>query len=200
MMAATVGGGWVIGIQPQLSAAASTNDNRARVIIQNQANQALLARLKRDYEGIDELKKKLEFLRAAVPPAADISTFVSELNSLASSHKITVKAFSVTDAKPYTPPATDPGRGLKMTNPKITPANFVVIPIQFSISGDYLTVLDYVHDVQNGPRLFLVSTLSTTGSTSAAGVVKPKEPTAPVSQQVDATVGGFIYVLLDLKK
>ena len=203
VMVAVIAGGWVIGIQPQLAAVASANQNRANVEVQNATNEALLARLKRDYEGIDGLKNQLGILRTAVPADAEMSTFVTELNGLANTHGITVKSITVTDAKPYTP-ATMPSNGTPQagvtTNPKITSANFVVIPVQFSITGTYAKVLDFVHDVQTGPRLFLVSTLSSTGSTHSTGGAAAKTASATASGTVDSTVGGFVYVLLDTGK
>lgn len=200
-MVAIVGGGWLIGIQPQLTIIASANQNRANVEIQNATNEALLARLKKDYQGIDDLKKQLDSLRVAVPADAEMSTFVTELNTLASSHQITVKSITVSDAKPYTPAAT-PSNGTRQagTNPKITAANFVVIPVQFSITGTYAKVLDFVHDVQTGPRLFLVATLSSTASVNSPGVATAKKASATTRGTVDATIGGFVYVLLDSAK
>ena len=204
VMVGLVAGGWLIGIQPQLSAVASANQNRVSVESQNAKNQLLLSKLKKDFEGIADLKKQLDILRAAVPAGADISTFVSELNGLASSHKITVKSISVSDAKPYAPaplvPASTPGGrpSVMTTNPRITAANFVLIPLQFSVTGNYATVLDFVHDVQTGPRLFFVSTLTTTGSTTAAGVANAaKASKVVIPEKVDATIGGFVYVLLN---
>lgn len=203
VMVAVIAGGWVIGIQPQLAAVASANQNRASVEVQNATNEALLARLKKDYEGIDGLKNQLGILRTAIPAGAEMPSFVTELNGLASTHGITVKSITVTDAKPYTP-ATMPSNGTLqtgvMTNPKITSANFVVIPVQFSITGTYAKVLDFVHDVQTGPRLFLVSTLSSTGSTHSTGGTAAKTASATASGTVDATVGGFVYVLVDSGK
>ena len=203
VMVALAAGGWLIGIQPQLSAVDAANQNRVSVESQNAKNQLLLTKLKRDYEGIVALKNQLDTLRTAVPAGADISTFVSELNGLASTHKITVKSISVSDAKPYAPappvPAGTAGGKLSVTttNPRITAANFVLIPIQFSVNGNYATVLDFVHDVQTGPRLFFVSTLTTTGSTTAAGVANAaKASKVVIPEKVDATIGGFVYVLL----
>ncbi|MEK6648034.1 MAG: hypothetical protein AABY37_01815 [Actinomycetota bacterium] len=194
VIVAIVGGGWMIGIAPQLATIANANQNRANVQIQNATNQALLARLKKDYQNIDGLKKELDSLRVAVPASAEISTFVTELNTLANSHQITVKSISVNDAKSYTPIApapastSDKAPGETAVNTKITAANFVVIPVQFSVTGNYAKVLNFVHDVQVGPRLFLVSTLTSTGSTEVMGAVS--------TGKINSTIGGFIYVLL----
>ena len=190
-MVVIVGGGWLIGIAPQLAAVASANQNRASVELANAKNQILLTSLKKDYQNIDTLKKELDSLRAAVPASAEISTFVTALNALANSHQITVKSISVNDAKPYTPVA-------EVTNLKITAANFIIIPVQFSVAGDYVKVLDFVNDVQTGSRLFFLSTLSITGSTTATGAVnREKKSAAATPEKVDSTIGGFLYVLLD---
>jgi len=202
-MVVIVGGGWLIGIAPQLAAVAAANQNRASVELANAKNQILLTRLKKDYQNIDTLKKELDSLRAAVPASAEISTFVTALNALANSRQITVKSISVNDAKPYTPVAdapastTDKAPGAAVTNPKITAANFIVIPVQFSVAGDYVKVLDFVNDVQTGSRLFFLSTFSIIGSTTASGAVNREESSASATREkVDSTIGGYLYVLL----
>lgn len=193
-----IGGGWLVGIQPQMSAIADANQKRATVQLQNATSQALLVKLRKDYEGIDKLNQQLNLLRVAVPSSAQISTFVTELNTLASSHQIIVKSISVSDAKPYSPSVATTGSAQSAaTNSKITSANFILIPVQLSVSGPYAKVLDFVHQVQIGSRLFFVSMLSSSGSTDTKGTVNAKRPTAATPEKVDATIGGLVYVLLN---
>ena len=182
-----MGGGWVLGIAPQMAIAASANADRANAVISNQRNQLLLAKLKSDYQNIDALKNQLLALRQAVPPKEDIPSFVTELNTLSAANKVTLKSLMVSDAKPYTPTT--------QTNRNITSANFVVVPVQITVTGDYGRVLSFVNDVQMGQRLVLVSSLTTTGATNSKGV-KGSPSTTAGSQKVDSTIGGFIYVLL----
>lgn len=215
VMVAVVAMGWLLGIQPQLAAAAAADQQRSTVQTQNATNETVLAKLKKDYSSIEELKQQLVSLRQSVPASADMSAFVTELNSLSAGHQVTVKTITVSDAMPYTAPAAPaaapsasaspsatptpvptaaapaapvaPTAPPAVTNSKITAANFIAIPIQLSISGPYSNVLDFVNGLQMGPRLFLVTTFSTTASsdkTAGAGAV-------------DATVGGFVYVVLD---
>lgn len=194
--------GWLLGISPQLAAVDSTNRNRTIIINQNRVSELTLARLKQDYIGIDTLKTRIASLQVAVPASAQLSTFVTELNLLAARHKVTVKAISISDAQPYTTPPVPPtssnsSKTVILTNPKITPTNFVVIPIQISITGVFGEVLDFVHEVQVGPRLFLVATLSSkTSTTSTSGVASVKKTTKVGPTTVDSTIGGFVYVLL----
>lgn len=198
--------GWLVGIAPQLADASNANANRATVLTQNAANEAILRKLKTDYAGIDELRKELSVLKVAVPSSAEISTFVTELNQLANTHRVTVRSITVNDAKAYAPAALTPGNGTSeasipvTTNPRITSSNFIVIPVQFSVTGDYSKVLDFVHEVQVGPRLFLVSNLSSMGATDAKAVTSGGQSGLNPLQEVDATVGGYVYVLLDGQK
>ncbi len=199
--------GWQVGIAPQLADASNANANRLNVMNQNTKNEAILRKLKDDYAHIDAVRKELSLLKIAVPSSAEISSFVTELNTLANNHKITVRSITVNDARPYTPIAAPTavapsgGDNVPPTNSRITPSNFIVIPVQFSLTGDYASVLDFVHDVQVGPRLFLVSNLSSMGATDAKAVAVRGNKSGPnVLQKVDATVGGYVYVLISGSK
>ena len=207
LMAVVIVAGWLIGIAPELSDAATANRNRAAVLSQNMASEVKLRKLKQDYVGIDEFRKQLSILKVSVPASGEISTFVTELNTLANRQKVTVRSITVNDAKPYTPvaapAANTPGGSSNppTTNPRITSSNFIVVPVQFSVTGDYSSVLEFVHEVQVGVRLFLISNLSSTGATDGKAVaINGKKSGPKVLQKVDAMVGGYIYVLLDRAK
>lgn len=200
VMVVTVAGGWLIGIAPQLAEVASANRDRVAVMSANSRNEILLAKLKRDYENIDALKNQVSTLHESVPTTADVSSFVTELNSLAIARKVTLKSINVSDARAYTPSnqstaAKTSTSGSPQTNPKITTANFVTIPVTIGVAGDYSKVLDFVNDVQLGRRLFLVSTFSSMGATNSKGI-KGSPTTSGGSQRVDSTIAGFMYVLL----
>ena len=195
---AIIAGGWFIGIAPQLAVATSAKNERSNVMSANQRNQILLAKLKRDYLNIDALKNQVSNLQESVPPMTDIPSFVTELNTLANARGVTLKSFAVSDAKRYTPitqGSTGTPSGSSQINSKITPSNFVIIPVQIAVSGDYGKVLDFVNDVQLGRRLFLVSALSSMGATNSKGV-KGSPATSGGAQRVDSSITGYIYVLL----
>ena len=202
-----IGLGWLIGIAPVLATSSAARQNLSNVEIQNRLNGLLLERLRRDYEGIDELRVKRASLRESVPDSSKISTFVKELNLLAGSTQVLVKTIVVNDAKPYTPISVGmesdgkAGEGSSLTNPQITTANFIVLPIQFSLIGRYSKVLNFIQQVQNGQRLFLISNLTShksTGPGNASAVPSKADAntTGRASEIVEATVGGFIYVLI----
>jgi Tfp pilus assembly protein PilO len=196
-----VAAGYFIGIAPQLAAASSANSDRANVMAANARNEILLTKLKHDYQNIDALKNQVSNLQKSVPAAADVSSFVTELNSLANARKVTLKSITVSDARAYTPTTqavttNTATSGSPQTNPKITTANFVTIPVTIGVTGDYSRVLDFVNDVQLGRRLFLVSTLSSMGTTNSKGV-KGSPTTSGGSQKVDSSIAGYMYVLLN---
>jgi Tfp pilus assembly protein PilO len=197
-MVVIIAGGWFIGIAPQLAIATSAKNERSNVMAANARNQILLAKLKRDYQNIDALENQISNREESVPPIAETPSFVTELNTLANARGVTLKSFAVSDAKPYTP-ITQGSAGTpassSQVNPKITPKNFVIIPVQIAVSGDYGKVLDFVNDVQLGRRLFLVSALSSTGSTNSKGF-KGSATTSRGTQMVDSSITGYIYVLL----
>ena len=200
-MVMLIAAGYLIGIAPQLAVASSANSDRANVMASNARNEILLAKLKLDYQNIDALKSEVSTLQESVPTAADVSSFVTELNSLANTRKVTLKSITVSDARAYTPTTqaaatTTTTANSPQTNPKITTANFVTIPVTIGITGDYGKVLDFVNDIQLGRRLFLVSALTSTGSTNSKGV-KGSPNISGGSQKVDSTITGFMYVLLN---
>lgn len=195
LLALVTAAGWLVGIAPQLADASGTNANRAAVLSQNAINEAALRKLKVDYAAISEIRAQLSALRVSVPASGEFSTFVTELNLLANSHKVTVRSITVNEAKPYTPVAGP------ATNPRITSNNFIVVPVQFSVTGDYSSVLNFVHEVQVGARLFLISNLSSMGATDGKAVAVHGNKSGPnVLQKVDATVGGYVYVLIGERK
>lgn len=201
--------GWIVGVQPQLEAAASADHGRATVESQNAASAVSLAKLKKDYTKIDELKKQRTELQTAIPQGTDMSPFIDELHALEVTHGVKLTSITITDGQAYEPPkkAAAPAATATpapaapaasdqtvATSPKITKDNFTVMPIQLALSGKYSNVLNYVHGLQAGTRLVLVTSFSSTASKDSSGGATGDETPAP-SDEVDATIGGYVYVL-----
>ena len=203
LIIAIIAGGWFLEISPQRAITSNLNSERANVLALNSKNQLLLTQLKKEYQNIAPLKSQLDLLNRSIPPTANVSAFISELNSTANTYNVTIKSIVVSDAKPYALAAQAPAtNGTKEppapdSNLKINSANFVIIPLQISISGKDADVLDFVNGIQKGQRLFLISTFTSAGSigSNATSTIPPISKKAP--GLVDASVGGFIYVLLD---
>ncbi|WP_314148444.1 hypothetical protein [uncultured Leifsonia sp.] len=200
--------GWIVGVQPQLTSAAVSTAQRLTVDATNARYQAVLAALKADHEKLPQLQAQLSALKASVPPDAESSAFVKELNAIAAAHGVTITGLTFSDAVGYKPPATSPAAPAAAasgtststpapapspsstpqaptpeTNPLVTPSNFFASPVQVAVSGQLGNVLDFLQGAQKGTRLFLVTALSSNPSTTEG---------APAGT-VDATIGGYIY-------
>ncbi|TAM69501.1 MAG: hypothetical protein EPN48_09085 [Microbacteriaceae bacterium] len=221
-MVAVVAIGVLLGVQPQLAAAAAADAQRASIVADNATKQAVLDKLKSDYRQLPELKAQLSELEASVPPSANLPQFIDAIGALAASTGTTIASITPSDAQAYAPPvnaaaaaaagsaaadskstpaaspspaATTPAptptapaapqAPATVTNPQITAANFVAIPITIGITGSYAQALAFVDGLQHGTRLFLVTTFASAGSDSNAA--------GPTSW----TIGGYAYVLLD---
>jgi Tfp pilus assembly protein PilO len=208
VMVAVVALGWVLGIQPQLSAATEANSQRATVAQTNAAQEASLAKLKEDYKSIGKLNEQLAALDESVPSGTDAPDYVNQLDALAAASQVTLKGLTVADAQAYTPvapvaPAAPAASGdaaatptpteapalvaapgsPPVTNAKITAENFASLAVQITVSGPYTNVLNFVNGLQTGKRLFLVTGLATTAVADSPGVV-------------DGTISGLIYSIV----
>ncbi|ASD23178.1 hypothetical protein B7495_14545 [Cryobacterium sp. LW097] len=201
-------GGFVLGIQPQLSAAAAANEERASVAASNAGQSAVLDELKKDFENIDTLKAELAPLSASVPSDTGMPAFVNQLDVLAGATQVTLDGFTVSDATPYAPVATAdpaaastatpaptasdatvPAAGVPpVTSEQITAANFASLAVTITVSGGYANALNFVNGLQTGERLFLVSGITTTARDAAEGET--------ASGGVNAVITGLVYVLV----
>lgn len=214
VMALILAGGWVVGIQPQLAAIADADAQKAAVDGTNARNLQVLEQLKKDSADLPKLTSRLAELAASVPDGSSIPTFTDQLNALyTSSHVICVdQAFadavaykpvvpaaaapvapsgSSTPAPTATPtptpavPTAAPAGVPPVANALITSQNFAAQPVTITVRGQYADILSFVNGLQTGPRLFLVTALSTaptTGTDAAPG-------------SLDGKIAGYIYSL-----
>jgi Tfp pilus assembly protein PilO len=204
LMIAVVAGGWLLAVQPALASAVAADDTRTDVRSQNDAMRAEVAALQAAEANLPALQKDVAKLNASIPTTDDSSALIHGINDLARNADVVVDGITLEDPQPYAPPqAAAPAveapadetatAGTEATvdllqpasDPRITPANFVLVPVTVAVSGSFGDVLDFVHGVQTGPRLFLVNKLTTAADAEGNG------------SKVSANVGGFVYVLLD---
>ena len=74
-----------------------------------------------------------------------------------------------------------------VTDPAVTTANFSTIAVTVDIQGSYDQALDFVDRIQKGPRLFLVTAITSS---------EPEEGSETAEGQT-WTVGGLVFVLQD---
>ena len=97
--------GWIVGIQPQLAATATANDQRASVEQTNVMQEAALAKLKKDFAGIEALKDELASLSQSVPTGTEAPAFLNQLDALAIAYGVTLTGVTMDDPQAYTPVA-----------------------------------------------------------------------------------------------
>ena len=201
--------GWFVGVDPQLQAKASTDEQRVSVEAQNTATELAIAKLKGDFESIDELRTELAGLRGSIPAGGELPAFLTQLDTLASESATSVTSLTVAEAIEYTAPATsvvvepvEPAEGDEsvetdaaasvpetpetptvLTDARITADNFVAIPITVTVQGNRDGARSFVDKLQHGPRLFMATQITIS-------------PAGDESLLFDTTVTGYIYTLL----
>ena len=199
--------GFFLGVQPHLAQAASDRTDQVTVDATNRTTAAELARLKERAESLPKLKAELAALTASVPSSASMSSFYGAVDSVAAKAGVKVSAITTSDAVAYTAPAAatdaaaeatdgataEPTTGATdeatapLTDPAISAANFSAIPVSVSVDGSFDQALSFVGGMQDGARLFLVTTVSSSVS---------QDSTDPAAAAATTwTFGGYVYVL-----
>ncbi len=213
MMVALVAVGYFLVAQPQLAATSTANAQLVDAQSQISTTQAALVSLKNEQKKLPALKKQLKALASSIPSNIDGSAYIRGLNDLASAAGVTITSLQVNDPQAYVapvsaaPPAatsTSPSPSASAapatapttpvitgwtptTNALIASTNFVDIPVSVTVTGSFDSSLGFIHGLQNGTRLFLVT-----------GIVTKQSEDASVGGVV-TTVSGFIYALIDPK-
>ncbi|MCS0647259.1 hypothetical protein [Curtobacterium flaccumfaciens] len=209
--------GFFLGVQPHLAQAASDRTDQVSVDATNRTTAAELARLKDRAKSLPAMKAELAELTTSVPSSANMSSFYGAVDGVAARAGVKVSAITTSDAVAYTAPvaastaagtedssasatdeatdeatpeptaastgdATVPG-----TDPAISAANFSAIPVSVSVDGSFDQALSFVGGMQDGARLFLVTTVSSSIS---------QDSTDPAAAAATTwTFGGYVYVL-----
>lgn len=214
-MVVVVALGLLFGIQPQLSAAFTAEQQRQSVAADNAVKLAQLHKLESDFKQLPALKATLKQLEESVPPSSELPAMISNLDALAASTGTTIESIAVKDAQPYAPPAVTPAPAsgtttstpaptatptaapaptpakpqapAPVTNAQVTAANFVAIPVSISVNGSYSQALAFVDGLQHGKRLFLVTTFASSKSAAPAAPAPTSTPKSTSGSTPTAT-------------
>lgn len=209
--------GFFLGVQPHLAQAASDRTDQVSVDATNRTTAAELARLKDRAKSLPAMKAELAELTTSVPSSANMSSFYGAVDGVAARAGVKVSAITTSDAVAYTAPvAASPAAGTEdssasatdeatdeatpeptaastgaatapVTDPAISAANFSAIPVSVSVDGSFDQALSFVGGMQDGARLFLVTTVSSSIS---------QDSTDPAAAAATTwTFGGYVYVL-----
>jgi hypothetical protein len=214
LMIVLVAAGYLLVAQPQLAAASAATDQLTTVNAQIANTQATISKLKTEQKKLPELKGQLAGLRQSIPNDAQVSSYINSLNDLAGSTGVSIQGLKVDSAQAYTlpvapvvaaapAPSASPSPSASAapvtvtapaapvvwaptTDPSITAANFVAIPVSVTTEGAWSATLAFIKGLQTGARLFLVTGIDTS--------VNAANPNA-----ISASISGLIYVIIDTK-
>lgn len=203
--------GWFVGVDPQLAAMRATDEQRRGVEVQNEATEAVVARLADDFDDLDALEAERDALRQSIPVEHNKSLFLDQVDALAAASGTRVTQLETSPLVAYTPPVVEapvPEEGSEdggteegaeespepaapvepagppvVTDPAITGQNFYAIGVIVSVSGTNDDVLDFVDALQHGERLCLITQVQMS-SDEETGVFT-------------ATSTGYVYVLVE---
>ena len=207
VMVLMVVGGWFVAISPQLDARSVALAQTATVNTANALAQTKLQTLASEAEKLPALEDQLTVLSQSVPSSADSSALLTQINAIAAGAGVIVDGVALDAATAYAPPAApavpaadatapvtvpDPTT-VAFSDPRITAANFIVVPVSINVTGSNEGVLAFLAGVQSGPRLFLVNSYSSTRNANSG----ESSSAITADSSVSATVAGFVYVLVD---
>lgn len=210
VMVLMVVGGWFVAISPQLDARSVALAQTATVNTANALAQTKLQTLASEAEKLPALEDQLAVLSQSVPSSADSSALLTQINAIAAGAGVIVDGVALDAATAYAPPAApaapaadaadatapvtvpDPTT-VAFSDPRITAANFIVVPVSINVTGSNEGVLAFLAGVQSGPRLFLVNSYSSTRNANSG----ESSSAITADSSVSATVAGFVYVLVD---
>ncbi len=178
-----VAGGWFLGVEPRLAAAAKATESLKSVEAQNDLTRMEIARLEKASKQSEELNAQLAELRAAIPPGVEGSDFISALDQLIASNGVTIKSVTLSEPMAYSVTPNAEG-AVPPSDPLITSDNFVIVPIQISVVGANDAVLNFLAALQAHKRLILVTAVD-------------KDQDDGDAEQFELAVAGNIYVLRD---
>lgn len=105
VMVAILAMGWFLGASPMLAQAASNDTQRASVELTNTNQENTLETIKEEFANIATKRAELAELQKALPPGADLSTFIGELHALEAASGVKITSIVAADAQDFVPAA-----------------------------------------------------------------------------------------------
>lgn len=174
--------GYLLGISPMLARLSAAELELANAEANNQVQLGTLQVMKAQFEDLEALEDELEVLRIAIPGAIDTDFIYGLLAGYQTATGTNVTGITTGEAQPYGAP-TD---AEATTEAVASIPNLYTVPVTITFSDNTASqVLSFVAAMQRGPRLFLVTSVTGSGSDGAEG------------GSTSATVTAFMFVLAD---
>jgi len=175
---ALVAGGYFLGVAPLLQQQASADADRRAARAVNDGLEAEIAQLQLAKSDVDEYQSLASDYEELIPGKVDSQRFIRGLDALAAANGVTISELKIDEFIPYSAPVADDQFDEKApppyTNDRITDKNFVIVPFSLTVDGGWAESLNFVHLLQFGDRLVLLtgidqSTTDTAYSTKISG-------------------------------
>ncbi|MEO7263037.1 MAG: hypothetical protein ABI047_17550 [Jatrophihabitantaceae bacterium] len=179
---------WFLVVSPELSNAASLDEQTVAAQTQNVSLQSKIHKLQADNANMDALVASLRQARTALPVDSSVAEFTRQLTGYASQHGVSLSGItagepvSVTPAAPASAPvvapASAPAAGSAASVPPVgvstpSPAGQIyALPLTVVVKGAAANDLRFLAAIQGpGKRAALVSGSQLTGDTTKRGTV-----------------------------
>jgi Tfp pilus assembly protein PilO len=216
--------GFLLGVQPQLSAASAAADQRTSIETQNEGLRATLAQLVAENDQLSTLTADRDARRASVPDAADMPELIRQLDAMADAAGVPVTSFTTADAVSYEMPAsaaapvadaattegTEPAEGTDAEAAAPAEASAPAAPPTFTdpaVTAANFSTIAVTVDIQGSyaQALDFVDRLQkgsrlflvTTITSTAAAEGTAADGGAAAADAQTWTVGGLVFVLQD---
>ncbi len=170
--------GWFLGVSPRVTEITTADAERQNVEGLNAQSEAEIAALQEEYKKLDDYQSQLDVLRVSIPDDSDLTGFIRQISNLAVVSGVTVSTFTPAAELPFTPVGSDGAATAEAST------NFFLVPVSLSVKGSYGSIMSFLSMVQNGDRLFLLSTFTY------------KNDSIEGADLYSAQIDGFIFVLL----
>jgi Tfp pilus assembly protein PilO len=157
LMVLILAGGYVLGVQPQLAAASTSDQDRLNQEAQNAVLATDLNALKTQFESIDDVRAELADIRLEIPQAADLDDLIDQLSVFASESGVTITDYVAGEATVFVPSVDGAVEQAEepVANADPSASQFVTLPIDITLEGNYDSLLSFLNSAQLGKRLFL---------------------------------------------
>lgn len=158
--------GWFVGVSPRLDEAKQADSDRAEVESTIGIYEQQLAKLKSDFEGIDDLRAQLSSIEAKLPQTPEYAEYLALMTGLTEGTGAGVSAVtwgtptlvSADSAADTGAPAQDSGAA---------PAgSLILLPITFTVDGQVPSIQAYLALLQANDRYLMITNVALQKSTN----------------------------------
>lgn len=177
--------GLVIGILPKMAESAGSELSRFGVDSQNAIYEGELARLQDEFEGLDKIVAELEDLQKSLPANHEEADWVRQITAAAQSTGVLLLEY--TQDVPVLYGNFDAAGNAAEGQQPISGGTLLGIPVSVKVqSTDLHALYAFVRPLQEGQRLYMVSSMTLDSNAVGAG-----------GFLYELTVVGYIYTLAD---